>query len=555
MNEQTGAADQSEPGVDIRQYLALLWHWAWLIALAGILAGGSAYFFSKRITPVYEATTKVMVNEAPSTKTIDMNSIQTSQGMAATYTQMITTYPILSETAKQLNYTGDMVAFTNAVTVSPVTGTQILVITLRSTDPVFAAKAANTLVAVFAADVASIQADRFSVSKQNLQAQIDDMQKRIQAVDAQITAAADPAERDRLSTNNTQNRQIYSNLVLSYEQVRLSEAQTVSNIIPVEPARTPTAPVSPKVLQNTLLALLVGMLLAVGVVFAIDALDDTFRTPEEVTQRLKLPVLAVITHFTGSSTEQIMVESQPRAPVSEAFRTLRTNVQYTSVDNPMHTLLVTSAEPGEGKTTVTVNLAAVFAQGGFRVTVVDADLRHPSVHKRLGSPNQAGLSSIFLSQAHSLNGSVQPTRMENLAIISAGDIPPNPSELLGSQKMGQILSWVKEVSDIILLDTPPVLAVTDATVLAPLVDGVLLVIEPGVTRVTAARQMVEQLQRVNANIIGVVFNNLNLRSGRYGYRYYYYRGYYRNQYYNKYYTKEVPAKKNGKLLSHKKTEQ
>ena len=440
MNEPTNLADPSEPGVDIRQYLALLWHWAWLIALAGILAGGSAYFFSKRITPVYEATTKVMVNEVPSTKTIDMNSIQTSQGMAATYTQMITTYPILSEVAKQLNYTGNMSTFTNAVTVTPVQGTQILVITFRSTDPAFAAQAANILVTVFADYVASIQADRFSVSKANLQAQINDMQKRIQAVDAQISAAADPAEPTAFPPTTPKTARsipTWSSLTSRCASPKPKPSPTSWSSPPhAHPSGQPQGP------PNTLLALIVGMLLAVGVVFAIDALDDTFRTPEEVTQRLKAARRG--RHHPFHRQHRADHGRKPAAcPVSEAFRTLRTNVQYTSVDYPMHTILVTSAEPSEGKTTVTVNLAAVFAQGGFRVTVIDADLRHPSIHKRLGSPNQTGLSSMFISQAQSLNGSVQSTRMENLSIITAGDIPPNPSELLGSQKMGQILSWVK----------------------------------------------------------------------------------------------------------------
>jgi non-specific protein-tyrosine kinase len=207
--------------------------------------------------------------------------------------------------------------------------------------------------------------------------------------------------------------------------------------------------------------------------------------------------------------------------------------------------LITSADSSEGKTTVAVNLSVVLAQSGSRVTLIDADLRHPSIHKHLENPNRAGLSSLFVLGDEALNGVVQKTRVENLALITAGDMPPNPSELLGSQKMGQILAQVKSFSDIVIIDTPPIMAVTDAAVLGAKVDGVLLVIEPGATRLAAARHTVEQMQRVGANLLGVVLNNLDLRSARYGYRYYYYKGYH-YRYYNKYYIDEEGNRKPAK---------
>ena len=305
------------------------------------------------------------------------------------------------------------------------------------------------------------------------------------------------------------------------------------------------SPVSPQVLRNTLLGALVGLLLAIGVVFLMDFFDDTLSSPDQITSKLGLPVLAVISHFNMEPGKPI-TESHPRSPVSEAFRTLRTNVQYTSVDRPLNTLLVTSADSSEGKTTVAVNLSVVLAQSGSRVTLIDADLRHPAIHKRLENPNRAGLSSLFILSDVSLDGSVQKTRIENLAVITSGDLPPNPSELLGSQKMGQILDQAKSFSDIVIIDTPPIMAVTDAAVLGAKVDGVLLVVEPGKTRLASARHTVEQLQRVGANLLGVVLNNLDMGSARYGYRYYYYKGYH-YRYYNKYYIDEEgnrkPAKK------------
>jgi succinoglycan biosynthesis transport protein ExoP len=289
---------------------------------------------------------------------------------------------------------------------------------------------------------------------------------------------------------------------------------------------------------------LVGLLLGVGVVFLMDFLDDTLRSPDQITEKLGLPVLAVISHFNMEPGKPI-TESHPRSPVSEAFRTLRTNVQYTSVDHPLNTILITSSDSSEGKTTVAVNLSVVLAQGGNRVTLIDADMRHPSIHKRMDNPNRSGLSSLFVQGDDTLNGSVQKTRVENLALVTAGDMPPNPSELLGSHKMDQILVQLKGISDILIIDSPPIMAVTDAAILGPKVDGVLLIVEPGKTKLAAARHTVEQMQRVGSNILGVVLNNLDMGSARYGYRYYYYKGYH-YRYYNKYYVDDEGNRKREK---------
>jgi non-specific protein-tyrosine kinase len=298
-----------------------------------------------------------------------------------------------------------------------------------------------------------------------------------------------------------------------------------------------------------LLAALVGMMVVMGMIILIDTLDDSIRSPEQVTQRLGLPVLTVITHYTGEDGKPI-TEVQPRSMVSEAFRTLRTNIQYASVDSPVHTVMVTSANPNEGKTTVAVNLAVVLAQGGRKVTLVDADMRHPTIHKKFDNLNHVGLSTLFVQSLDSLDGSMQPTRIENLSIVTAGDLPPNPSELLGSHKMEQIINFIKESSDVIVLDTPPVMAVTDAMVLVPWVDGVLLVIESGQTRLNAARRTVEQLRRANANILGVVFNNLDLHDPRYGSQYYHY-GKDGRHAISKYYFSETGEKKKKKSGSSK----
>ncbi len=251
-------------------------------------------------------------------------------------------------------------------------------------------------------------------------------------------------------------------------------------------------------------------------------------------------MLGVINHYQAKEGN-LIAEEHPRSPTAEAFRTLRTNVSFASVDRPLTTILVTSAEPGEGKSTVAANLAVVLAQNGRRVTLMDCDLRHPTLHRRFGLNNRQGMSRLFSQPTERLNGSSQLTRIDKLSLIATGQLPPNPAELLGSQRMQTILQMAQEQSDVIVIDTPPTLAVTDASVLAPVVDGVILVVQPGKTHVSAARQTVEQLRRVNANLLGVVLNNLDVRSSRYSYRYPYYRNY---SAYQKYYgsDEKKPAK-------------
>jgi capsular exopolysaccharide synthesis family protein len=317
---------------------------------------------------------------------------------------------------------------------------------------------------------------------------------------------------------------MYSNLLLSYEQVRLAEAQSVSSVVQVEPATPNFTPVKPKIMQNTLLAAVVGFLMAAGAIAASEALDDTIKTPDDISRKFKLPVLGVINHHATEANSPITL-TDPRSPTAEAYRTLRTNVSYTSVDRPLRSLMVTSAEPGEGKTTTVSNLGVVMAQNGKEVIIADCDLRHPRVHTFFGLANRLGLSTLFAQTSIVIDGIPQPTQVEHLSVVATGLLPPNPAELMGSQKMQSILTSMSQSADMILIDTPPILAVTDAAVLAPSMDGVLLVVRPGKTHTSGLRQTLEQLRQVNARVLGVVLNDVITRGRAYGYHYKYYRDY------------------------------
>ncbi len=215
------------------------------------------------------------------------------------------------------------------------------------------------------------------------------------------------------------------------------------------------------------------------------------------------------------ASQSLVTATHPRSPVSEAFRTLRTNIQFSSLERPIRTLLVTSTSAEEGKSTTLANLAVTFAEGGTRVIVVDADLRRPALHTLFGVPNNAGLTSLFIQENQPIP--LVDTAIPNLRLLPSGALPPNPSELLGSPKMDAIIEELKGQAKYVLFDCPPIVAVTDAAVLARKVDGVLLVVSAGRTKRDHAANAKSLLEKVNANILGVVLTNVKVEASLYRY--------------------------------------
>jgi len=206
----------------------------------------------------------------------------------------------------------------------------------------------------------------------------------------------------------------------------------------------------------------------------------------------------------------------PKSPVSEAYRTLRTNIQFSGLDKSLRTLLVTSSSPAEGKSTTLGNLAVTFAQAGNQVILVDCDLRRPSLHTVFGVDNGVGLTNLAIGDLPD-KIPLQDTSVPNLRLLPSGPLPPNPSELLGSKRMDKILEMLKSGADFVLFDCPPILAVTDAAVLARKVDGVLLVVSAGKTKREHASKAKLLLDKVNANVVGVVLNNAKFDNALYKY--------------------------------------
>jgi non-specific protein-tyrosine kinase len=213
----------------------------------------------------------------------------------------------------------------------------------------------------------------------------------------------------------------------------------------------------------------------------------------------------------------LITVSEPRSPISEAYRTLRTNLDFASLDRALKTLVVTSAGVGEGKSTTLANLAVVSAQAGRKVILVDADLRRPTLHQIFGLDNEKGLTTVMVDDAALADPPLQETGVEDLSVLTSGPLPPNPAELMGSRRMEEVVAALAERADQVFFDTPPVVAVTDAAVLSTKVDGVLLVISAGKTRREYARTAVQRLDQIKARLVGTVLTNVQMGEGFKGY--------------------------------------
>ena len=532
---------------DFRYYYGLIKHWLWMFILVTGLSGVVAYLVSSQMTPVYQASATMLVNQAPSASSNEYTSILMSQRLVQTYAQMVVKQPVLNEVIETLDLNMSSGALKKMISIKPIEETPLIEIKVQHTNPIIAANIANAIITVFSKQNEEYQNSRYADLKNNLSMQLEELGQAIEqdslALQELDDSLENQAERNKLETSLTQNRQLYATLLKTFEDVRLSEIESTSNVVFAEAATPPAIPIKPKVMQNTLLAGIVGLFLAVGIVLLIEALDDTIKGPIDVEKNLGLPILGVILRMPDKKV--VITATEPRSPISESFRSLRTNIQFASVDIPIHTLLVTSATPQDGKTTVITNLAVVFAQGGKKVSLVDADLRKPKVHQFLELSNSKGLTSLFMQTEIKLDSVLQNSKTENLSVITSGSLPPNPAELLGSEKMYTIISKLKDQFEMVLLDTPPVFAVTDAAVLSRYADGVLLVIKPGYTKIAVAQQTVEQLNRVGANILGVVLNDVEVRGSRYS-SYYYSNGYY---YYHEHYGRTEKSKRGKKKAS------
>jgi len=355
------------------------------------------------------------------------------------------------------------------------------------------------------------------------------------------------AERDlaKLTRVSRVNADIYTFLLQKHEEARIVRASTLSNINVVDPAITPEKPVKPKKLQYLLLGLLLAMGLGIGLAFFEEYLDDTIKSADEAKRVMGLPLLAIIPRISaleaqnGSAKNMIVTQHEPKSAVAEAFRALRTSLHFSAISKENKIILVTSSFPQEGKSIISSNLANILAQTKARVLIIDCDLRRSSLHEKFGHSKTPGLSEILTGDI-TFAKAVHNTGIDGLDLISAGTNPPNPSELLGSEAMRQFLLTQRKNYDHIIIDAPPVMAVSDAPVLTSVCDLVVLVIEAGRVPVKIAQRMRETLTNIKAPVAGFVLNDKTGKGETYEY--------YGSRYYGKgygygYYAEEKPRAK------------
>jgi capsular exopolysaccharide synthesis family protein len=317
------------------------------------------------------------------------------------------------------------------------------------------------------------------------------------------------------------NRQMYNVLIKKMKEVDLSSDLKGTNIRVIDPAQVPGSPIGPNKGFNILFAAFIGVGLGAGLAFFLEYIDTSMKTPEDI-KRIQVPYMGFIPTFQPNNHLELIVQEDPKSLVSEAYRTLRTGILFSGSKPPPQFIQVTSAGPQEGKTITAANVATVMAQSGSRVLIVDCDMRKPRIHEIFRISNSRGLSDLLLD-GEDWSSFVKKTKIPNLDLLTCGTIPANPSELLSSKRMQRLLTLLGEKYDRVIMDSPPVLAVTDSIVLSRLVEGIILVVGAGTSNRNGVARAVELLKEVNARIVGAMLNNLNVDKERYYYsRYYYY---------------------------------
>lgn len=455
--------------MELRDYLRVL-HKNWILIVVATLLGISAgATFSLLAAPEYEARTQLYVSvrgETQGTGELVQGSTFARQSVQS-YVSIATTESVLGPVIAQLRLDESSVDLAKRVTASAPLNTSLIDITVTDTDPTLAPEIANAVGASLTRVV----------------------QDELEAVDA--PGAASPVK-----------------------------------LMTVEPARAPQSPVSPRVPLNLALGALVGLALGVGSAILRSVLDTRIHSLHDIEQTTDAPLLGGIAFDPEAKQRPLVVHADPRNPRAESFRTLRTNLQFLAVrddgDPRARSFVVSSAGPSEGKSTTTANLAIALAETGARVALVDGDLRLPKIAHYMGIEGGAGLTDVLIGRAE-LADVLQRWGRGELYVLPAGKVPPNPSELLGSQAMSSLLDSLGEHFDFVLIDAPPLLLVTDAAVVSKRTSGTLLVAASGSTRKAALEMAVRALATAGARLLGVVVTMLPVTGpdsygyGEYGY--------------------------------------
>jgi len=517
--------------MELKQYIAVVWKWLWLIVLATAVAAASSYMASKSATKVYQTATTLMVGQITTDPNPTSYSMYTSEQLVSTYVQMAKREPVLQGVVTALKLPIDWQDLRPQISVTPVAGTNLLTIVVIDTNPNRAKVLCDEIARQLINQSPTPTDAKTDARAQFVNSQLADLEKKINQTNTDIE------ELQKAMINEVSARRIQDiQSQISTKQSQLNTWQaTYANLLTfvqgganylsvVEPATLPRTPINPGTRQTMLLAGMIGAMLAVGAAFLMEYMDDTIKQPDDVQRVMGTTALGMIARINPIDRPQdaVITAEHPKSSIAEGYRVLRTNIQFAALDNPATSLMVTSSGPQEGKSTTLANLGVVIAQGGKRTLLVDTDLRRPTLHKLFGLPNKNGVTNLLLAEQPDIAAAAQATDVPGLSVLTSGPQPPNPAELLGSQRMDAFIAQAKSAFDAVLFDSPPVMAVADASILAAKVHEVVMVVDAGRTRSEVAKRAKQAIDTTGAKLLGVVLNRLAMRRGGYGYYYYYY---------------------------------
>jgi len=527
--------------MELLQYIEVILKRWWLILMTTVLAAAVAAVISYTTTPLYRSSVTLLVDIKRDPRESAYSTDRNAETVAGVDALKITSPAVAAQIAAQMQVPITTEEVLDMLSASQVAETGMFEVTAQHTDPVLAYTLADTAARVFVEYITAQEANRYVSSIAELEAQIVVLEAQITEARIAIAgygasetlAPSARAELARLQTQGSNDQTRLTVLLNSTEQFRRDIARTSENISVFHPAAMPTSPSSPQPLRDIALATVVGGMIGVGIAFLLDYLDDTVHTPAELQHTLGVNVLGAIPTVDDEDTCAWLAAAQPLSPAAEALRDLRTSLQYASLDAPLRTLLATSTAPDEGKSFIAANLATTFALTGKRVLLLEGDLRRPKVHHAWHTDRAPGLTDALKAfsetagddgpgSATPLIAYTQPTHIEGLYLLTAGTRISTPAELLTSQTFRRMLDALLTVFDMIILDTPPILTVTDAAVLAGYVDGVLVVTASGQTRLPMTVRTIERVEAVGGTLLGLVVNRLSAHSGGYYYRHYQY---------------------------------
>ncbi|MDX1520135.1 MAG: polysaccharide biosynthesis tyrosine autokinase [Anaerolineae bacterium] len=518
--------------IELRKIIDITLKWWWLIIILTITTAATGYAVSRRQTPVYKSSTTVIVGRSIQATDLDRTDIFVSTTLAQTYANMARRQPVLQGVIDTLNLNSTWTGLKRRVSVSSVEGTQLLEISVEAKSPeeaqLTANEVANQLIRLSPTALENQANDENQLfvrgRLEDLQAKIEGGQERLQVLESAMANSLSAQQVQELQSEINTLEGLINDWENNFTQLLIyaNSEKSPNYLAIVEPAQINPSPIRPRNSLNTLIAGVLGFGLALGAVFLIEFFDDSLKSADDLAEILGLTTLGTVSQMQGRNYHDKHISFQdPFSPEAEAYRMIRSNIQFMAVDRKVRSIMITSSTPGEGKSTTAANLGVIMAQADLKTVIVDADLRRPVQHKIFQIPNLGGLTELLCTSDSEIGPQLRKTKIDNLKILTSGVLPPNPAELLGSQRMGQLLAGLNELADVVIYDSPPVGLVTDAAILSNRVDGTVMIVDSGRTRHQVARQAMASLRQANARILGAVLNRATKNLGEnYYHRYY-----------------------------------